>query len=195
MLSIVLIPAAPLKRVPRKAITMNDMLPTITPLVPALRRFARALLRDRSAADDLVRDCLEIAVIRWSRRENSTPRVWMFTILNSLTTMRLRLLADPASQAATASARDRATTPALPSSPNAPDNLEVLTALDRLPPEEKTVLLLVTIENFTYAETATITGVALNTVVSRLARGREQLSKEMAREEGSGSAPHLRSVK
>jgi RNA polymerase sigma factor (sigma-70 family) len=83
----------------------------------------------------------------------------------------------------------------LPSSPNAPDNLEVLTALDRLPPEEKTVLLLVTIENFTYAETATITGVALNTVVSRLARGREQLSKEMAREEGSGSAPHLRSVK
>jgi RNA polymerase sigma factor (sigma-70 family) len=194
MLSTRLILAAPLKRVPRKATTMNDMLPIIKPLIPALRRFARALLRDRSAADDLVRDCLEIAVIRWSRREHSNPRVWMFTILNSLTTVRLRSLADAAPQAATAAARDRATS-ALPSSSNDPDNLEVLTALDRLPPDEKTVLLLITIENFTYAETATITGVALNTVVSRLARGREQLSKEMAREEGLGSATHLRSVK
>ncbi|SIO45139.1 hypothetical protein SAMN05443247_05549 [Bradyrhizobium erythrophlei] len=36
---------------------MKDMLLQVEPLIPALRRYARALLRDRAAADDRVQDC------------------------------------------------------------------------------------------------------------------------------------------
>ena len=44
---------------------MNDMMRLIEPLIPALRRYARALLRNPTDADDLVQDCLERAVGRW----------------------------------------------------------------------------------------------------------------------------------
>ncbi len=47
---------------------MNDMVLLVEPLIPALRRYARALLRDRTEADDLVQDCLERAVSRWRQR-------------------------------------------------------------------------------------------------------------------------------
>jgi RNA polymerase sigma-70 factor (ECF subfamily) len=45
-----------------------SILDEIEAAIPALRRHARGLLRDASAADDLVQDCLERAVTRgtWS---------------------------------------------------------------------------------------------------------------------------------
>ena len=52
---------------------------------PRLRRYARALLRDRDAADDLVQDSLERALTRldnWRTGEN--PRRWLFTIMHHL---------------------------------------------------------------------------------------------------------------
>jgi RNA polymerase sigma-70 factor (ECF subfamily) len=35
---------------------MKDMLVQVEPLIPSLRRYARALMRDRTTADDLVQD-------------------------------------------------------------------------------------------------------------------------------------------
>jgi RNA polymerase sigma-70 factor (ECF subfamily) len=76
---------------------MNDMLSPIQPLIPALRRYARALLRDRSAADDLVQDCLERAISRWhQRRADADPRTWVFAILHNLAMTRLRRTASRA---------------------------------------------------------------------------------------------------
>ena len=46
----------------------EDMLLQVEPLIPALRRYARALVRNRATADDLVQDCLERAVSRWHQR-------------------------------------------------------------------------------------------------------------------------------
>ena len=64
---------------------MNDMVHLIEPLIPALRRYARTLVRDRFAADDLVQDCLERAVSRWhQRRRDGDPRTWVFSILHNL---------------------------------------------------------------------------------------------------------------
>ena len=53
---------------------MNDMLLLIEPLIPALRRYARALVRNRANADDLVQDCLERAVSRWHQRREGEVR-------------------------------------------------------------------------------------------------------------------------
>ncbi len=49
---------------------MKDMISLIEPLIPALRRYARSLARDRSIADDLVQDCLERAISRWHQRRD-----------------------------------------------------------------------------------------------------------------------------
>lgn len=63
----------------------------IEPLIPALRRYARALMRDRAAADDLVQDSLEHAIGRWhQRRPDGDVRAWIFTILHNLAINRLR---------------------------------------------------------------------------------------------------------
>ena len=43
---------------------MKDMLVQVEPLIPALRRYAHALVRNRASADDLLQDCLERAVTR-----------------------------------------------------------------------------------------------------------------------------------
>jgi Sigma-70 region 2 len=50
------------------------MVHLIEPMIPALRRYARALLRDRSAVDDLVQDCLERAIGRWHHIEDADER-------------------------------------------------------------------------------------------------------------------------
>ncbi|RYI34019.1 MAG: RNA polymerase sigma factor, partial [Acetobacteraceae bacterium] len=64
---------------------MNDIAQLIEPLIPALRRYARALLRDRSAADDLVQDGLERAIGRWhQRRADGNARSWLFAIVHNL---------------------------------------------------------------------------------------------------------------
>ena len=63
---------------------MNDMLQQVEPLIPALRRYARALVRNRANADDLVQDCLERAVSRWYQRRDGEVRAWLFAILHNL---------------------------------------------------------------------------------------------------------------
>jgi RNA polymerase sigma-70 factor (ECF subfamily) len=64
-------------------------------------------------------------------------------------------------------------------------------ALISLPREQQDVILLIGLEEFSYAETAAILGVPIGTVMSRLHRGRERLRQLLA---GRGE-PVLRRVK
>ena len=64
---------------------MRDLMARIAEEIPALRRYARCLLRDADSADDLVQDCLERALARrhlW--RRGGSLRSWLFTILHNL---------------------------------------------------------------------------------------------------------------
>ncbi len=54
---------------------MNDLLLQVEPMIPALRRYARGLVRDAESADDIVQDCLERVVLNWSRRHDDNPRL------------------------------------------------------------------------------------------------------------------------
>ena len=74
---------------------MNDMLRLVEPVIPALRRYARALVRNRATADDLVQDCLERAVSHWGQRREGDPRPWLFTILHNLAVNQFRRSATP----------------------------------------------------------------------------------------------------
>ena len=173
---------------------MRDMMLLVEPEIPGLRRYARALLRDPSQADDLVQDCLERAVSRWSqRRDEGSVRAWLFTILHNLAINRLHqrrrrgpqlpldavaesALSEPAGQEAAAGQAD------------------VLKALAGLPEDQRSVLLLVSVEDLSYAETAKALGVPVGTVMSRLSRARERLRLDLSRE-GPSTGAYLRRVK
>ncbi|HEY2876820.1 MAG TPA: sigma-70 family RNA polymerase sigma factor [Reyranella sp.] len=150
---------------------MADPGPLIEPHIPALRRYAFALLRDRDRADDLVQDTLERALSRWLlRRADGDVRAWLFTILRNLHVGRWR------------SERRRSTVDLDETAVGVPARQEaalevhdVLAAIDQLPEEQKSLLLLVGVEDFSYDDAARILGMPIGTVMSRLSRARQRL--------------------
>jgi RNA polymerase sigma-70 factor (ECF subfamily) len=175
---------------------MNDMVHLIEPLIPALRRYARVLVRDRSAADDLVQDCLERAVSRWhQRRLDGNPQTWMFTILHNLAISRFRRLKRGRAEVVIDEAPEREVAQ-MASQERTVEVQDMLRCVDKLPGEQRSVLLLVAIEDLSYAQAADVLGIPLGTVMSRLSRARDRLIELM---DGAGagqpSEPFLRRVK
>ena len=174
----------------------HEMVRLIEPLIPALRRYARALMRERAGADDLVQDCLERAISRWhQRRQDDDARAWIFAILHNLAMTRLRR----AAQRPVHLALDDADAANLSSAASQEDRLryrDLLNALAQLPDEQRTVLLLVTVEQLSYADAARVLDLPIGTVMSRLSRARERLARLMSAEPRAYvSPPYLRSVK
>lgn len=143
--------------------------------IPHLRRFARGLARDRVIADDLVQDCIERALAREHLYDPSRSlRSWLFTILRNvfLNDVRSRRVhADAAQEYASLAAPFAAVEP----QHHSVHIQQILRAMDALPTEHREVLLLVAVEGFSYQEAARVVGVPAGTVMSRLARAREQL--------------------
>ena len=160
--------------------------------VPRLRRYARALAGNREDADDLVQDTLERA---WSRaalwRGVADMRAWLFGIMHNLHVDGVRRPRVP-----TVALGDGEGDADLAVPPAQGERLAVLdlqAALDRLPLEQKEVLLLVALEDMAYAEVAEALGIPVGTVMSRLSRGRERLRALM--QDGRPGPAHLKVVK
>jgi len=162
----------------------------ISEQIPRLRRYARALAGDRATADDLVQDTLERALSRFHLwRRGSDLRAWLFTIMHNIHVNQAR-------------SRARRQHDALEADPNAEalrardtDWLELrdmANALARVPDEQRAVLLLVGLEQFTYEEAARILDIPIGTVMSRLSRGRERLRALL---DGEAGATSLKLVK
>lgn len=143
-------------------------------LIPALRAFARGLCGNRELADDLAQEAMMRA---WAARNSFTMgtnfRAWMFMIVRNqfYTTMRKnsRMSSwDP-------EAAERLLVEAAPQQ-HAVHMSDVEKALQKLPLEQREMLILVGAGGASYEEAAEITGCAIGTVKSRLARGRTALS-------------------
>ena len=152
---------------------MADLAALLEPHIPALRRYAYALLRNHEQADDLVQDTLERALSRWSlRRPESDLRAWLFTIQRNLYVShwrRDRRRGVPVEM-------DETVLPGVPARQETTIEVhDVLAALDQLPEEQKSLLLLVGVEDFSYDEAARILGMPIGTVMSRLSRARLRL--------------------
>jgi RNA polymerase sigma-70 factor (ECF subfamily) len=152
---------------------LNEFTVRVQELIPRLRRYARALTGERSAADDLVQDTLERA---WSKlhlwRRGSDLRAWLFTIMHNVYVNQVR------SRASLASVPLDDDVAELPVRPTQADMLEVRdidAALKRLPSGQLEVVLLVALERMSYQEAASTLGIPIGTVMSRLARARERL--------------------
>jgi RNA polymerase sigma-70 factor (ECF subfamily) len=149
---------------------MNDA-QSMVELIPRLRRYARALAGDRTAADDLVQDTLERALAKLHLYRRGTDlRAWLFTVMHNVYVNQLR--------AARPGAQLDEEMPELAQPSRASEGLELRDldrAIRRLPPEQREVLLLVVLEDMSYEQTAGTLGIPIGTVMSRLARAREKL--------------------
>ena len=158
---------------------MNDMVHLIEPLIPALRRYARTLVRDRFAADDLVQDCLERAVSRWhQRRRDGDPRTWVFSILHNLAVSRFRRQKRGPVEFAIENTADRDVSQ-IASQDKTVEVQDMLRCVDLLPEEQRSVLLLVGLEDLSYTQAAEVLGIPVGTVMSRLSRARDRLIELM----------------
>jgi RNA polymerase sigma-70 factor (ECF subfamily) len=167
---------------------LDDLAARIAELIPRLRRYARALTGERAAADDLVQDTLERA---WRKlalwRPGSDLRAWLFTIMHNVHANQVR------GRRPVAQSLDDTEGLAGPSNvAQASDLIDLEHALVRLPEDQRAVLLLVGLEQFSYQEAAGVLGVPIGTVMSRLYRARERM-KELL--DGSVPAQSLRVVK
>src|ERR1700739_4730826 len=174
---------------------MADIAHLIEPVIPALRRYARTFVRGAADADDLVQDTLERAISRWhQRRSDGETRTWLFTILHNLAVNHLRRAARRGRELPLDDAGESDV--AVPSAQeDALRHDDILAAVGQLPDEQRGVLLLVSLEDVSYAEAARILGIPIGTVMSRLARARARLLK-LVEEQGKAASdrPHLRGV-
>jgi RNA polymerase sigma-70 factor, ECF subfamily len=143
--------------------------------IPALRRYASVLLRDRQEVDDLVHDCLVRALDQLhTRRGDTEMRAWLFAIMHNLFVSRLRRQRVRGWPKAFEEVREEAVRVDAGQEQHM-QLRDVMRALDTLPEDQRSVLVLVSVEDLSYAEVARVLGIPIGTVMSRLARGRERL--------------------
>ena len=142
--------------------------------IPALRRYARALIRDADRAEDLLQDSLERAL---SRSHLFLPsgnlRAWLFRIMRNIYLNGLREDSRRGSSLELVDAVNLLTVP--PDQVSHVEVAETLAAFDMLSDECREALWLVVVEGFGYREAGRVLGVPTGTVLSRVARAREDL--------------------
>lgn len=156
--------------------------------IPRLRRYAQALVGDAVRADDLVQDTLERACQKWalwrppaaasSDDARKALLSWLLTIMHNLYANQWQQAAQHRTVELDDS-HDLSHDPTMQMTVR----LDLERALGRLSPSSREVLLLVAMEQFSYAETAKMLGIPVGTVMSRLSRARDQLRHLM---EGEG---------
>ncbi len=163
---------------------LGNTIPNLEAHIPGLRRYARVLLHgDHERADDLVQDSLERALYRWHqrRRKGEDLRGWIYAILYS------RFASDQRrrqrhSKHNSSNEVLAAGLPGIDGGQAALRHRDLLRGFSELPEDQRSVLFLIGVEDFSYEEAARILGVPICTVMSRLSRGRERLRQYIDRD-------------
>jgi RNA polymerase sigma-70 factor (ECF subfamily) len=143
------------------------------PNTGALLRTAVRISRSRSEAEDLVQETMLQAWRNFSQFEPGTNcKAWLFTIMLNLATRR-RQRERPESDLSELELH------AHDDPDQAAQAREVLAAVDRLPAEQRLVLMLATVEGFTLQEVAQMLDVPPGTANSRLGRARAALRESL----------------
>jgi RNA polymerase sigma-70 factor (ECF subfamily) len=143
---------------------------------PRLRRFAHALARDSSDADDLAQMAAEKAFKSFDQFQAGTRfDSWIFRVCRTVWIDTIRSISRRAAHEAPPEAAENIGFDPRPGAEAAIDLATAMAAMRRLPEEQREVVALILIEGFGYRETAEILGQPIGTVSSRLARGRQAL--------------------
>jgi RNA polymerase sigma-70 factor (ECF subfamily) len=154
-------------------VTFEDEL---TALLPRLRRFAHGLSRSPADADDLTQMTVERALRSRDQWQPGTRLdSWTYRIMRNLwidtarvRTRRERFEAPPEEAESIGEDPREAIAASF-------DLKRVMTAMARLPDEQREVVALILIEGFGYREASEMLGLPIGTVSSRLVRGRTAL--------------------
>lgn len=162
----------------------------ILPHLDAAYNLARYLTRDPVLAEDIAQDAILRAFRAFGQFRGTSPRAWLLAIVrnccftaqgrarsavglvvheNSLSDELARQVAehpDPLPNPEEAAQRQD-------------DVTRVRAAIEAIPEPFREAVVLRDLEDLTYAEIAEVTGVPIGTVMSRLARGRAMLAKEL----------------
>ncbi len=177
---------------------------TALPLLDTLFGVALRMTRDSASAEDLVQDTMVRAYRFWDGFQPGTSaKAWMLTILRNTyingyhKNRRLRVAQDEVVRhvqsfgegAATMHLGGPATSPeqALIASR---ERDQIYAALESLPEDYKTAVILADLEGLAYKEIAEVMGCPIGTVMSRIHRGRKLLHKMLfASDDASAHSP------
>ncbi len=150
------------------------------PHLTDLYRTATRVLGDTTRAEDVVQEVFLQAWKSFHRFEQGTNcRAWLFKILfNTIHHYRrkwfnLRFIRDGEE-----ALEQTAAAPA--PIPEKITDRQILDALDQVPPDFRSVVMLADVEEFAYKEIAGILEIPIGTVMSRLSRGRKLLRERLA---------------
>jgi RNA polymerase sigma-70 factor (ECF subfamily) len=164
--------------------------------IPRLRRYARSLVFDASAADDLVQTALERALAHWHQfDQRGDILVWTISIAhNAYMDDRRRHARMPIVEASREPHVDALDSVAAVG-PDLGLRMDLIAALKQLSAEQREPLLLVTLEQLSYAECAEVLRIPIGTVMSRISRARVALRRLLDGGHTSAAvAPTLRRV-
>jgi len=164
-------------------------------LMPRLRRFATGLSHNSHDADDLLQSTYDRALSRLHQWQDGTHLDrWLFRIMHSVH-INSRQSSHYRQQCVADNAVD------LQHGGDTRKEMETWISLQQtrrmindLPPDQKAVLLLVTVEGMSYREAAEVLELPIGTITSRLARARISLAKAMAPATTQATQPALRPV-
>ena len=147
--------------------------------LPALRRYALGLTGNTAAADDLMQDCVERALRRIETLEDDQRvAAWLRSILFNLFIDERRRFR---SRGLEVEADELNAVVDIGAAPDMQQEAsEVLRAAATLSPQHRQVLLMVGVEGLSYREVADEIGLPIGTVMSRLARARDQLRERLS---------------
>jgi RNA polymerase sigma-70 factor (ECF subfamily) len=140
--------------------------------IPRLRRYARTLVFDAGRADDLVQSALERGLTHWHQFDQQRDMlVWQLSIAHNahLDQCRRDARMSTLAPADLQELQDRS------GGHHGPDvglQIDLVAALERLSIEQREALLLVCVEQLSYAEVAQVLQVPAGTVMSRVCRAR-----------------------
>lgn len=161
----------------------------IVDLIPALRAFARTFINRRDEADDLVQETLVKALKSIHQfRPGTSMKSWLFTIMRNTfyTQAKVRRREAPGSEDCVSGRPSREATQEW-----SVRGVEIAEAIERLPPEQREILVLIGVLGVSYEEAVQICGCAMGTVKSRLFRARERLLRELGEASASESVHAL----
>jgi RNA polymerase sigma-70 factor, ECF subfamily len=148
----------------------------VVALLPNLRRFALSLCRNTHTADDLVQGTCEKAFANKSSFQTGTRLdAWLFRILRNLWIDRLR---KDKTEGQAEDIDEAVDLPESSSDPAAETQLllrQVSDLITKLPQVQREVIMLVCVEDLSYREAAETLDVPIGTVMSRLARARQEI--------------------
>lgn len=186
----------PARRIPKVTDAPATFRQQLVGAIPRLRRYARALVFDVHVADDLVQTTLERALTHWHQFDQRRDIVvWAISIAHNAymdecrRNARMPLTDFGDGRSLSASDSDMTASPGT----DIGRRLDLVAALRQLPAEQRDPLLLVSIEQLSYAECAEALHIPIGTVMSRIARGRVAL-RELLDGRGPETVRTLRRV-